>query len=162
MERPVSNRPLILVVDDDAGNRRLVRDTLDGAGYAVATVATGEAALARLAVTRPEALVLGMTMPRPDGWDVLRHLRDSDRPGDRIPVVACLERTIDRAKAFRYGADHYVLKPFAPEELRRRVEAVVPRPAALASRQTGEHRLRLIDETTPADEPSAIPSYRHG
>lgn len=75
-----------------------------------------------------------MTMPRPDGWDVLRRLRGADGPGERIPVVACLERPIDRAKAFRSGADHYVLKPVAPDELLRRVAAIVPRPAAPAHR----------------------------
>ena len=137
MERTLSHRPQILVVDDDPAIRRLIRDTLDGDGYAVATVATGKAVLAWLAVTRPDAVVLDVTMPRPDGWDILRRLRGTDWPGDHIPVVACLDRTIDRAKAFRYGADHYVLKPFAPDELRRRVEAIVPRPAALATDDRG-------------------------
>jgi two-component system response regulator MprA len=124
--------PLVLVADDDPAIRRRVRAALEGAGYAVATVATGAAVLAWLAEGRSALVVLDVGMPAPDGWEVLRRVRGTDRRGGRVPVVVLLDRTIDRLKAFGAGADHYLLKPFGPDEVVARVAAVLPRPAEAA------------------------------
>ena len=127
-------RPRILVVGDDAATRDLLCDALEGAGYAVASVETGEPALAKTAATQPDLVVVDTIVRQPDGWDVLRRLRGSDGPGARIPIVACLDRTIDRITAFEHEADHYVLKPFTPDDLLCRVEAFAPSPAKPSAR----------------------------
>jgi two-component system response regulator AdeR len=151
----VGNKPLVLVVDDDPATRRLVRAALEGDGYAVATVATGAAALAWLAETRPALVVLGVDTPEPDGWGVLRGLRGKDRLSDRVPVVVLLDRTIDRMKAFRARADHYVLKPLDPDQVVARVGAILPRPAASPTAETGENRFWPVAEAVSADESGA-------
>ncbi len=149
------NRPLILVVDDDPTMRRSIRGALEGDGYTVATVATGEAALARLAERRPDLVVLDATMPRPDGWDVLRKVRGRDWPGDRVPVVILLDRSIDRAKAYEAGADHYLLKPFGDADVVTRIAALLPHPAAPPSAEAGRARLSVVAEAAPAAEAGA-------
>jgi DNA-binding response OmpR family regulator len=140
----VGNRPQILVVDDDPAIRRLVRGELEASGFAVATVATGEAALAWLSETPPDLVLLDVTMPKPDGWDLLHRLRGKDWAGDRIPIVAILDRTIDRAKAYRYEADHYLLKPFGRDEILARVEAFVPSPTETVHKCDRERLLRPV------------------
>jgi DNA-binding response OmpR family regulator len=151
----MAHRPLILVVDDDPTIRRLVRPAPSSAGHAVATVAGGEAALAWLAESRPDLVVIDVTMPEPDGWDVLRRLRGSDRSGSRIPVVVLLDRAIDRLRAFRSRADHYLVKPFGPDEVVARVAAFLPRPAETARDCDGARRLRPVAEVTRDDESDA-------
>jgi DNA-binding response OmpR family regulator len=140
------------VVDDGPAIRRTVRAALEAAGYAVATVATGEAALARLAKTRPDLVVLDVGMLVSDGWDVLRRLRGTDRRADRVPVVVLLDRTIDRLKAFEGGADHYLLKPFGPDEVVARVAAIVPRPASVVGISAGRARLQVVADSALAAE----------
>jgi DNA-binding response OmpR family regulator len=132
----MAHRPLILVVDDDTAIRRSVQVALEAVGYAVATVAGGKTALAWLATTRPDLVVLDVSGSAPDGWDVLRRQRRKDRPGGPVPVVVLLDCAHDRRKAFETGANHYLLKPFGPDEVVVRVAALLPYPAEPPSSET--------------------------
>jgi two-component system OmpR family response regulator len=140
-------QPLILVVDDDPAIRQLVRLALDSAGYEVATAPSGETALAWLAETRPDLVVLDLSMPGFDSSEVLRRLRWDNRPGGRVPVVVLLDRTISRMAAFEAGADHYLLKPLSPQEVVARVAAILPRPV---DTPTAETEAALVAESEAA------------
>jgi len=116
----------ILVVDDE----RSVRDALDRAlrmdGYRVQLAADGTEALDALAHTPPDAIVLDVLMPGPDGLEVCRRLRAA---GDRTPVLMLTARDAvpDRVKGLDAGADDYLVKPFALEELGARLRALLRR-----------------------------------
>jgi two-component system response regulator MprA len=116
----------ILVVDDEPS----VRDALDRAlrmdGYRVELAADGTQALDALAHTPPDAIVLDVLMPGPDGLEVCRRLRAA---GDRTPVLMLTARDTvpDRVNGLDAGADDYLVKPFALEELLARVRALLRR-----------------------------------
>ena len=116
----------ILVVDDEPS----VRDALDRAlrmdGYRVQLAADGTEALDALAHTPPDAIVLDVLMPEPDGLEVCRRLRAA---GDRTPVLMLTARDAvpDRVKGLDAGADDYLVKPFALEELGARLRALLRR-----------------------------------
>jgi two-component system response regulator MprA len=116
----------ILVVDDEPS----VRDALDRAlrmdGYRVQLAADGTEALDALAHTPPDAIVLDVLMPEPDGLEVCRRLRAA---GDRTPVLMLTARDAvpDRVRGLDAGADDYLVKPFALEELGARLRALLRR-----------------------------------
>ncbi|KZE12263.1 MULTISPECIES: response regulator [Sphingomonas] len=113
----------ILIVEDDAPLARSIAALLRGAGHAVDHVATGEDALMVLA-TEPYALVvLDVGLPDLDGFAVLQALR---KRGDRVPVLMLTARDAldDRVRGLDLGADDYLRKPFAPEELEARIRAL--------------------------------------
>jgi DNA-binding response OmpR family regulator len=118
----------ILVVEDDTDLRRTLRDALALAGYAVETVADGQAALAALASRGYALMVLDLGLPKMDGLDVLRRVRASDNP---MPVLVLTARdgVEHRVLGLRLGADDYLAKPFALEELEARVAALIRRAA---------------------------------
>ena len=114
------------MVDDEPS----VRDALDRAlrmdGYRVQLAADGTEALDALAHTPPDAIVLDVLMPEPDGLEVCRRLRAA---GDRTPVLMLTARdaVADRVKGLDAGADDYLVKPFALEELGARLRALLRR-----------------------------------
>jgi two-component system response regulator MprA len=116
----------ILVVDDEPS----VRDALDRAlrmdGYRVQLASDGTEALDALAHTPPDAIVLDVLMPEPNGLEVCRRLRAA---GDRTPVLMLTARDAvpDRVKGLDAGADDYLVKPFALEELGARLRALLRR-----------------------------------
>lgn len=116
----------ILVVDDDPGLRRSLERVLRLASYDVQVVADGQGALARLAHDRFSAVVLDVAMPPPDGLEVCRRLRAG---GDRTPVImlTAREAVSDRVDGLEAGADDYLVKPFAIEELLARLRALLRR-----------------------------------
>ncbi len=134
-------RPRILVVDDEQPIRELVAAALTFARFDVVTASDGVGALNAVSLEQPDLIVLDVTMPGFDGWEVCRRLR---RDGDLTPVVFLTARddVTDTLRGFEVGADDYVTKPFSLEELVARVHAVLRRGAS----PTDEHpQLRYAD-----------------
>ncbi|SEO26281.1 two-component system, OmpR family, response regulator MprA [Actinacidiphila rubida] len=119
----------LLVVDDDDAVRRSLARALVRDGYEVAVAADGLAALESLATHRQDAVVLDILMPEPNGLEVCRTLRAR---GDRTPILMLTARDLvaDRVAGLDAGADDYLVKPFALEELRARVRALLRRSGA--------------------------------
>ncbi len=119
----------ILVVDDDRAVRESLRRSLSFHGYDVELAVDGLDALARIAADRPDALVLDVMMPRVDGLEVCRRLRAG---GDDLPVLVLTARdsVSERVAGLDAGADDYLPKPFALEELMARLRALLRRAAA--------------------------------
>jgi DNA-binding response OmpR family regulator len=123
--------PLVLVADDEDDIRALVSFRLKRAGYEVITAADGEEALL-LATTRlPDLVVLDMMMPKATGLEVTRSMRALEATKD-IPVILLTARAQegDVVRGFEAGADDYVKKPFSPQDLQARVQALLERSAA--------------------------------
>jgi two-component system, OmpR family, response regulator MprA len=137
----------ILVVDDEAAVRDALRRALELEGYEVELATDGLEALERLetAVAEPDAVVLDILMPGVDGLEVCRRLR---RAGRRLPVLMLTARAevSDRVEGLDAGADDYVVKPFALEELLARLRALLRRATS-----DGEEPLAFADlELDPA------------
>ncbi|MGO9179136.1 MAG: response regulator transcription factor [Candidatus Limnocylindrales bacterium] len=120
----------ILVIDDDADIRRLVRDYLEHAGFEVLVAADGTAAGVLVASRRPDLIVLDLGLPGIDGLDVTRSLRRTSA----VPIIMLTARAdeSDRLVGLELGADDYVTKPFSPKELVARVRAVLRRTESAA------------------------------
>ncbi|WP_277954814.1 response regulator transcription factor [Saccharopolyspora soli] len=116
----------ILVVDDDRAVRESLRRSLQFNGYQVELAADGQQALDFLASSRPDAMVLDVMMPRLDGLEVARRLRST---GDDLPILVLTARDAvsDRVAGLDAGADDYLPKPFALEELLARLRALLRR-----------------------------------
>jgi len=120
----------ILVVDDERAVRDSLRRALELQGYEVELAADGAEALARVSANgHPDAIVLDILMPEIDGLEVCRRLR---RAGNSVPVLMLTARDAvgDRVEGLDAGADDYLVKPFALEELLARVRALLRRGAA--------------------------------
>ncbi|WP_459548047.1 response regulator transcription factor [Nocardia sp. X0981] len=118
----------ILVVDDDRAVRESLRRSLTFNGYTVDLAVDGIDALEKATVDRPDALVLDVMMPRLDGLEVCRRLRST---GDDLPILVLTARdsVSERVAGLDAGADDYLPKPFALEELLARLRALLRRRA---------------------------------
>jgi two-component system, OmpR family, response regulator MprA len=116
----------ILVVDDDPRITNLLRRVLAYEGYSVASAASGSEALNRSLERPPDLVVLDIMLPELDGLEVAQRLRAA---GDNVPILMLTARdtVADRVKGLETGADDYLVKPFAPEELVARVKALLRR-----------------------------------
>jgi DNA-binding response OmpR family regulator len=123
-----ATKPLVLVADDDRDILELVAFRLERAGYDVVTANDGAEALEVATDRGPALAVLDVMMPRLDGYEVTRRLRESSET-ERIPVILLTARVqeSDVQRGFDAGADDYLKKPFSPQELRARVQAVLGR-----------------------------------
>jgi two-component system response regulator MprA len=119
----------ILVVDDDTRLRNALRRVLVSNGFEVEVAANGTEALARLSARAFDAMVLDLMMPGSDGIEVCEQLRAS---GNELPVLMLTARDAvrDRVAGLEAGADDYLVKPFANEELVARVRALLRRAGA--------------------------------
>jgi DNA-binding response OmpR family regulator len=125
------SRPVVLLVDDDPGIRRTLAIGLELEGFAVVPASGGRAALEAVTTVRPAAMLLDLTMPDLDGLEVLERLRAA---GNDVPicVLSARDDVDDRVLGLQAGADDYVVKPFALEEVVARLHALLRRrpPAA--------------------------------
>lgn len=126
MSTPQSTPALILVADDDADIRELVALRLQRAGYRVEMAADGLEAFDRAVELVPDLIVLDVSMPGADGFETSRRLRGDPRTA-HVPVVFLTARTRDEDVLTGYarGGDGYVTKPFEPQELLDRIDALI-------------------------------------
>ena len=120
------SKPSILLVDDETAITDNLAPFLSRSGFAVAVAANGEQALEKVASEKPDLLVLDVLMPRLDGREVLRQLRQA---GNWTPIILLTQvgEASERAMALEEGADDYLNKPFDPHELVARIRAVLRR-----------------------------------
>ena len=123
-----SATPLVLVADDDPDILTLVGFRLERAGYEVLPARDGEEALALALERQPDLAILDVMMPKLDGYEVTQRLR-KDPATSGMPVILLTARVqeADITRGFEAGADDYIKKPFSPQELRARVQAILGR-----------------------------------
>ena len=111
--------PLVLIVDDELSIRKLLRQTLERAGYSVEDAADARTAMASLENRRPDAVLLDLGLPGRDGLELVPLI--ARQPGIALIVVSAREGTDDKVAALDLGADDYITKPFDSEELLARL-----------------------------------------
>jgi DNA-binding response OmpR family regulator len=135
----------VLVVDDDSDICQLVAELLRRAGHDVVEADNGRAGLRALHASRPDLVVLDVSMPELDGWQTLERIRDlSD-----VPVLMLTARgdELERVRGLQAGADDYVVKPFGRQELLARVQALLRR----AAPRSGEQAHVYADDAVEID-----------
>ena len=117
---------LIMIVDDEAGVRDLLRDTLKIAGFETIEADNGMSALTALRSNKPDLIIIDINMPLMDGFELVERLRATQ---DLVPVLMLTARgdQQDISRGLKLGADDYVIKPFGLEELILRVRAIIRR-----------------------------------
>jgi two-component system response regulator MprA len=153
LDENVPEQPHVLVVDDDARIAAALRRALVYEGYQVEVAPDGQIALARARERTPDLAILDIMLPGIDGIEVCRRLRaEGDVP---ILMLTARDGTADRVKGLDSGADDYLVKPFAYEELLARVRALLRRRAPRQRKQLryadilmdiGTHEIRRGDE----------------
>ncbi|CAH8716608.1 response regulator transcription factor [Paenibacillus thiaminolyticus] len=134
-------RSTIMVVDDDEKITSMLRRGLVFEGYEVRTAMNGSEGLREMMIREPDLLILDVMMPEVDGWEVCRRLREA---GSSVPVLmlTAKDEVQDRVHGLDLGADDYLVKPFALEELLARVRALLRR---RTEGEGGTHRLTFED-----------------
>lgn len=135
----------ILVVDDDPKIRALLRRTLQLEGYRVLEAADGREALKLLDREEPDLVILDVLMPGPDGFAVCERIRE--REDVPILMLTARDEVGDRVRGLRSGADDYLVKPFAMEELLARIHSLLRRSGRLEDRPLRFENL-LLDPRT--------------
>ena len=121
-------RPLILVAEDEEDILELVAVFLEEQGYEIARAADGQEALGLISARAPDLAVLDVRMPKVDGFEVSRQIRaDGDTQAMPVILLTALAREEDVAVGIGAGATDYVKKPFSPDDLVTRIEAILGR-----------------------------------
>jgi DNA-binding response OmpR family regulator len=146
----------ILVADDDADLRALIKFTLSQGGFKVCTAENGRAALDAFDLESPDLLIVDLNMPGLDGFEVCRFVRQ--RSSVPVMVLTVRDQEDDLVVAFDYGADDYVRKPFSPRALLARVRALARRtePLACSTVETTNVRLDLEQQTLQIGHVEAV------
>ena len=126
MSNPPVPKPRVLVVDDDKAVRESLRRSLEFNGYQVSLACDGAEALAAIAARAPDVVVMDVMMPRLDGLEATKALRQA---GNDLPILVLTARDAvgDRVEGLDAGADDYLTKPFALQELLARLRALLRR-----------------------------------
>ena len=153
--RPIIDRidASILVVEDEAMNRKVVGRHLTAAGCDVVYAANGEEALVRLREALPDLVISDVNMPRMDGFELLKRIR-SQAATKALPVILLTGRddTEDIVAGMGLGADDYLIKPFSLRELTARVRAKIERPPVPVSRLAYDRPTGVLSEAAFAEE----------
>jgi DNA-binding response OmpR family regulator len=113
----------VMIADDDELIRRVITIYFGGRGYRVVAVAGGQECLAQLSLSKPDALLLDVSMPGMDGWEVCRRIREtSDVP---IIILTARAQESDREMGAAVGASAYVTKPVSLKQLEARIRSLV-------------------------------------
>ena len=139
------NRIKILVVDDESRMRKLVRDFLEKKGYSVLEAGDGIEAMDLFYREKDISLmILDIMMPKMDGWQVCREVRQQSK----MPIIMLTARSDERdeLQGFELGVDEYISKPFSPRILVARVEAVLRRSSSLIEESSKDIGGILIDK----------------
>jgi len=140
--------PRVLVVDDDSDVRSLLATLFRLAGHDVVSTADGRSGLRALYESRPDLVVLDVSMPELDGWETLGRIRDlSDVP---VLMLSARGAELEKVRALRAGADDYVTKPFGRQELLARAHALLRR----TTREAAGERKRYADGVVTVDVPA--------
>jgi two-component system OmpR family response regulator len=146
----------ILLVDDDPHIRDLLSFALSQAGMTTREAGDGEEAYAAIQHELPDLIVLDINMPRLNGLDLCRRLREHGGPAAQVPILFLSSRddAIDRIVGIELGADDYVVKPFSPREVVARIGAILKRGASSAasppSAHIAHHKLTLDSDAWEA------------
>ncbi len=143
----------VLVADDDAHIREVVRFALERAGHEVREAADGAAALVAFERAEPDLIVLDIVMPEQDGLEVCRRVRE--RSTVPILFLSSRDEELDRVLGLEMGGDDYVTKPFSPRELVARVKAML-------RRASGERVLSASDPTSARTESGTLARIERG
>ncbi len=119
----------VLVVDDDAGVQRLLQQTLRGEGYEVLLATESAEAIRLWQSESPSLLLLDVTLPGVDGYELATRIRGTEAAGRHVPIIILTsDRDVSqKVRALRSGADDYLVKPFHPAELLARIKALLAR-----------------------------------
>lgn len=151
-------RQHIMVVDDDEKITSLLRRSLAFEGYEVTTASNGMEGLKLLLTADPDMLILDVMMPQVDGWEVCRRVREG---GSTVPILMLTAKDdiSDRVKGLDAGADDYLIKPFALEELLARVRALLRRKSDKMD-ESSSNKIVFDDLALDLDSREAIRSGR--
>lgn len=110
--------PTVLIVEDQKSQREMIAALLQNSGLSVILAADGVEALEKFKIKRPDLVILDIVMPRMNGYEVCRQLKNDPNTKD-IPVVMCSTKReeFDRVWGLKNGADVYIVKPFQPKDL---------------------------------------------
>jgi DNA-binding response OmpR family regulator len=136
-------RRKLLIVEDEADARELLRVYFEAKGYEIVMASDGVEALERFKESEPDVVLLDIMLPRLDGWSVLEAIRAKSR----VPVIFVTARdsTEDVIKGLSLGGDDYIAKPFEPRELEARIQAVLRRAQGLGDEEIQAGPLRIDD-----------------
>ena len=128
MPAMVEAQPLIIVAEDDEDILDLITLLLERRGYEIARAADGQEALGLVSLRPPDLAVLDVRMPKVNGFEVSRRIREGDDTRD-VPVILLTALAYERdvAQGFDMGATDYIKKPFSPQELVARVDTILGR-----------------------------------
>jgi DNA-binding response OmpR family regulator len=117
----------VMITDDDELVRKVISIYFGGKGYRVIAAASGQECLAQMRLSEPDAVLLDVTMPLMDGWEVCRRIREFSA----VPVIMLTARAqeSDKEIGISVGANEYVTKPVSLKELEARMRALVQPPA---------------------------------
>ncbi|MFF2156869.1 response regulator transcription factor [Paenibacillus chitinolyticus] len=141
-------RETILVIDDDEKITSMLRRSLAFEGYTIVTANNGNDGLKKMLEQEPHLVILDVMMPVVDGWEVCRRIREG---GSSVPILmlTAKDEVTDRVKGLDLGADDYLIKPFALEELLARVRVLLRRRSERAEQPT--NRLHYDNITLDMD-----------
>jgi two-component system, OmpR family, KDP operon response regulator KdpE len=144
---PMTIPAKLLVIEDDAAIRRLLRVTLERAGHAVAEASTAREALSLLPIEKPQVVLLDLGLPDRDGLELVQMIKSQAQA--TLIVVSARESTEEKVAALDLGADDYLTKPFDTEELLARVRAGLRH---RLDAQGAEHRVEAGDVLIDLDK----------
>jgi len=117
----------ILIVEDQADNRQIIRDMLGATDYEITEAENGEQALVAIAKERPDLILMDIQLPIMDGYEATRRIKD-DPTTKSIPIIAVTSYALsgDEQKARAAGCDDFVLKPYSPRQLLTKIRQYLP------------------------------------